>query len=201
MYDLGLCLIPMSFVIMGVIAGGLATATKKFLRLDVRGRLLELAVVACTLYLSAISWGLVRGFFGDSSACMGAFGEYSVREDDMNNWYALHLIRKLLLRPGKSYYGLWDSLPRKLESAWFQTAICVDKTSSGCFEHLPKANPDFFLAEQGGGKCAADLMGVAWLNVLAGLSFAGCAFLKQQERQRRRQGRRPIPGEIRLHQD
>ena len=201
MYDLGLCLIPMSFVIMGVIGGGVAMAMKKFLGMDVRGRLLELIVLACTIYLSAISWALVKGFFGDSSACMGAFGEYEVPADDADNWYMLHVIRKLILRPGKSYYGLWDSLPRKLDSTWFQAAVCADKSETGCFEHLPKANPDFFLAEEGGSKCAADLLGVAWLNILAVATFVGCAVWKQQERQRRRHGRRPIRGEVRLHQD
>jgi hypothetical protein len=201
MYDLGLCLIATSFIIMGVIGGGLATAMKKYVGMDVRGRILELAVLACTIYLSAISWGLVKGFFGESLACLGAFGEYHVSADDVEHWHILNGMRKLFLRPSKSYYSLWDGLPRKLNSVWFQAAVCSEKSQVGCFEHLPKANPDFFLAEYGGGKCAGDLLGVAWLHILAGLVFVICAVWKQQERQRRRQGRRPARGDIRLHQD
>ncbi|GKY98421.1 hypothetical protein MPSEU_000799600 [Mayamaea pseudoterrestris] len=203
MYDLGLCLIPTSFVIMGVIGGGAAMAMKRFAGMDVRGRFLEMIVLACTIYLFAISWGLVRGFFGDTSACLGAFGEYYVAEDDAENWYILHAVRKVILQQGKSYYGLWDRLPRKLNSVWFQAAVCSDTchASDCCFEHLPKANPDFFLAEHGGSKCAADLIGVAWLHIIAFATFVGCAIWKQQERERRRHGRRPVRGEWRLHQD
>jgi hypothetical protein len=201
MYDLGVCLIPVSFVVMAILGGGLAMAMKKFTGLDLRGRLLEMVVVTCTMAVSLVSWGLVKGFFGDVSSCRGDFGEFNVPATEVENWYMLHAIRKFILRPGQKYYGLWDSLPRKLDNGWFQAALCSENKGPGCFEYLPKANADFFLAEEGGAKCAADLMGVAWLHVLAALTFVGCFIWKQQERQRRRQGRRPVRGEVRFHQD
>jgi hypothetical protein len=201
MYDLGLCLIPVTFVVNGIIGGGVAMLTKRTMGWDLRGRFLELVVLISTCYVMAVSWGLVKGFFGNTSACLGAFGSYQVPAHDADNWYLLHVIRKFILRPGKVYYGLWDSLPTKLDSTWFKAAVCTDASRPGCFEHLPKANPDFYLAEEGGEKCAADLLGVAWLHLVAGLTFVGCVIWKQQERQRRRQGRRPMRGEARPHQD
>jgi len=74
MYDLGLLIAPGSFLVIGVLAGGIATAFKKTAHIDLRGRTLEFTVLVGTLWLSAISWGLVQGFFGQSQACVGSLG-------------------------------------------------------------------------------------------------------------------------------
>mmetsp|Transcript_25126 Transcript_25126/g.73657 ORF Transcript_25126/g.73657 Transcript_25126/m.73657 type:complete len:750 (-) Transcript_25126:254-2503(-) len=68
-YDLGASCLLVSFHAMGVLGGGMATALKKGAGVDVRGRSLELAVVAMTLWLTAASWGCVWGYFGDTSRC------------------------------------------------------------------------------------------------------------------------------------
>lgn len=205
MYDLGLCLVPFTFVIMGIIGGGLALLTKKVAAVDLRGRMLEFAVVACTCYLSVVSWALVKGFFGNSSACLGAFGSYDVPAEDVESWYMLHFLRRFLLRPAQTYYLLWDSVPYKTNSSWLKAALCTNPNPPACFEHLPNANPDFFLLENDGQRCAADLSAISWLYVFAGFTFVGSQLWKRHDRQRRRQGRRParaVPdGMPRPHQD
>ena len=68
-YDLGASCLILSFHAMGVLGGGLATALKKRIGVDVRGRCLEMVVVVLTLWLTAASWGCVWGYFGDPSRC------------------------------------------------------------------------------------------------------------------------------------
>jgi len=201
MYDLGLCLIPVSFIIMGILGGGTATLLKKTVGVDLRGRLLELAVVLWTLWLTWVSWGLVRGFFGDSSACQGSLGSYTVSADDLGSSLMLNGIRKTLLTPIKSYYLMWDGLALKT-GPWFKSAMCIDDGTPGCFEHLPHANEDFFLKEADGERCAGDLLTVAWLYIAAGFAYVGSAYWKRIERERRRHGRgRPVRADARPHQD
>lgn len=68
-YDLGASCLILSFHAMGVLGGGLATALKKGMGVDVRGRTLELVVVGMTLWLTAASWGCVWGYFGQPARC------------------------------------------------------------------------------------------------------------------------------------
>jgi len=202
MYDLGLCLIPATFVIMGVLGGGLALLTKKIAAVDLRGRMLEFAVVVCTVYLSLVSWGLVKGFFGNVSACVGAFGNYQVAAEDVDSWYMLRFLQRFVLRPARDYYLFWDGLPNRFCNAWIKAVLCSSPDESACFRYTSHANPDFFLAEQGGERCAADLSAISWLYVFAGITFVGSHLWKRHDRQRRRQGRRqPGRGEARPHQD
>ena len=84
MYDLGLCLIPISFVVMGILGGGMATLLKKSAGFDLRGRVFELIVVLATLWLVVISWGVVLGFFGDTSQCYGSLGAYPVSSIELD---------------------------------------------------------------------------------------------------------------------
>ena len=70
-YDVGLCCLLGSFMVMGVIGGGIATLLKKGAGVDIRGRTLEGAVVAATLWYASVAWGLAWGFFGDTSRCHG----------------------------------------------------------------------------------------------------------------------------------
>lgn len=70
-YDLMLSFLPVNFMVMGILGGGIATVSKRFAAVDIRGRVLEMIVVLLTLWLTAVTWGLVRGFFGDASQCWG----------------------------------------------------------------------------------------------------------------------------------
>ena len=213
MYDIGFCLIPISFVIMGVLGGGAATLLKRVAGVDVRGRLMEFAVVAYTLVLSVVSWGLVKGFFGNANACYGTVGWYPVSAEELasplSTYYVLRALRWGLLQPAQTVYlsldrFFWERTPHLL-----QTVLCTKTDASlslasgglvgtnetatavaamtGCFEHLPHANADFILHEHGGAKCAADLLLVTFLYAAAGFVFVGSTLYKQHERNRRAQ--------------
>jgi RING-variant domain len=83
MYDLGLCLIPASFIVLGVLGGGLAVVLKKVVGVDVRGRAMEAAVVLLTLFITVVAWGVVRGFFGQPSSCYGVTGSIQVAPSNL----------------------------------------------------------------------------------------------------------------------
>ena len=84
MYDIIVCIIPLSFVIMGILGGGIATVVKKGVGLDVRGRAMELLVVLATIWLSMITWGLVQAFFSvPHPTCYGTLGRFNVTQVDL----------------------------------------------------------------------------------------------------------------------
>jgi hypothetical protein len=203
MYDLGLCLIPISFIVTGILGGGAATVLKKAFGVDLRGRFLEASVVAVTLWLTIVSWGLVKAFFGESSSvCRGAMGSLSVTDEQLSSSYStLRFLRMAILRPGQAYYLMWDRVPFMMGS-WASTAFCTktETPDAGCFTHLPHANADFFLEDNEGGRCASDLLLVVWLYIAAGFALLGSTLYKRHERNRRAVGRRP-GREARLHQD
>jgi len=64
LYDLGLSFLWLSFGCMGILGGGIATALKRGLGLDIRGRTLEGVVVGLTVAFAAMLWRLIWGFFG-----------------------------------------------------------------------------------------------------------------------------------------
>ncbi|KAL7465456.1 hypothetical protein ACHAXS_005787 [Conticribra weissflogii] len=72
-YDFMLTFLPMNFLAMGIIAGGIAMDMKRLFAVDIRGRTLEGLVVLLTLWLTSITSKLVRGYFGDPSQCWGVF--------------------------------------------------------------------------------------------------------------------------------
>ena len=198
MYDLGLCTVPVSFMVMAVLGGGLATLLKKSLGVDLRGRMFELAIVLFTLWLVIISWGVVRGFFGDVTQCYGALGTKEVALETLPEDYrVLNFARKAILKPGQAYYLFWDRLACAC-GPWVRRVLCTKQyKSSGelmddiCFKHLPHVNGDFFLAEYGGQRCASDLSLVLSLYIASGFALVGSTLWKRRERQRRLAARRP----------
>ena len=54
MYDLSFSFLWLSFVVTGIIGGGIATISKKQLGVDIRGRGLEALVVIVTFWLASI---------------------------------------------------------------------------------------------------------------------------------------------------
>lgn len=197
MYDLGLGFVPVSFYIMAILAGGMATLLKRAAGLDLRGRTLETMVVFSTTWLVVVCWGLVGAFFGDSSQCHGVLGSYSIPQGE-NSVRLLSGLRSIILKPAKSWFLMWDRLALN-SGPWLRKAMCMEQ-ENGCFEHIYKANADFFFEEHEGGKCAADLNMVSWLFIVAGVVAAGNHLWKRRERQRRA-ARRPMRGEARPHQD
>jgi len=71
LYDLGFAFLWLSFTAVGIIGGGIATTLKKCGGLDIRGRVLEVIVVAWTFLLAGLVWGLVWGFFLGADHCWG----------------------------------------------------------------------------------------------------------------------------------
>jgi hypothetical protein len=190
MYDMGFFLIPANFVLLGTLAGGFASTVKKWSGVDWRGRILELAVVIATVALSILSWGLVKAFFGIPNSCFGFLGGYHVHETDMmdSSTYILRGIRALILRPAAKLYIACDHLFAKSPSL-LRTALCTQEDPNNCFEHLPFANPNFFLVDEnssGDSKCAADTLLFIGLYLMAGTVFLSSILIKQHERRQRR---------------
>ena len=206
MYDVGLFSVPVSFFITAILGGSGATLIKKMTGVDLRGRLLEFTVVVATMMLTYLSWGLIRGFFGDVSACHGALGSYEITAEDLSAGVSLvKLFQTLVLKPAKTLYISLDKIFLLYTGPWVRTALCHGPR--GCFEHLPLADESFFLQERKGERCAADMVTLLSLYVFAFVSFLGSAFAKHQERLQRRdrlerrQIRRPFQREVHLHQD
>jgi len=244
-YDIGLSLLLASFMVMGVIGGGVATIMKKVVGVDIRGRGLELIVVMQTLLLANVSWGLVWGFFGDVSQCWGVtslhhpFLQYlytlpkppfsSSFGDSSNDALLLHsivtnnnkldgstavfedlvtgdgssgnndlkgpilnIVRMLILRPGKVGIGMIDGMARRT-GPYVTPLICAknhgtsstDTTRDSCLRMARVSNPDFFLSEYGGEKCASDINTVVYVWMFAIVVFFGVFLLKMQASFRR----------------
>jgi RING-variant domain len=265
MYDIGICIIPASFVVMGILGGGFATVTKKWFGMDLRGRGMELAVVVGTIWFSVVSWGLVQGFFHarPNPTCYGVLGRIQATHQDLlfpMPWnaimtshnhtstsaasyssnlfsmvrllqlYLLRMLRTLFFLPSQTIYLTWD---RVFYHSWFRTILCAtDSTShmmttmynhsddvsstttaaasasslrtnrTGCFEHLPYADADFFLSSNTttttttldvgtydpnihASQCASDIVLVFSLYLLACCTLIWSIFYKQHERRQR----------------
>ena len=184
MYQIGLALVPLSFVIMGILGGGAATLLKKLAAVDLRGRRMELVVVLATVWLTLLSWGLLRAFFGNSSACYGVAGKYSVSAEDLSSTYLLRFLHWSVFSPSEFVFRSLDS---KIAGALNWTGMCTVKEGTGCLEHLGNSNASFFLRDTPHNEqCAADLLLVSSLYIAAVCSFVGSTALKHHERQQRR---------------
>mmetsp|Transcript_58977 Transcript_58977/g.170524 ORF Transcript_58977/g.170524 Transcript_58977/m.170524 type:complete len:310 (+) Transcript_58977:2-931(+) len=198
MYDLNLGFVPVSFYIMAILAGGLATTLKRSAGMDIRGRTLEILVLISTTWLVVVSWGLVGAFFGDTSHCHGVLRSHSPSLEDGQPPLIFHTLHNIILKPAQRWFLMWDRLASNSTTPWLRRALCTQQ-ESGCFEHLHKANADFFFEEYGGSQCASDLKMVATLYACAGAVAVSTHLWKRRERQRR--ARRPMRGEPRPHQD
>jgi hypothetical protein len=179
-YDLGLALLPLSFFVMGVIGGGMATFAKKCVGVDLRGRWLELTVVLQTLWLAMLTWGLVWAFFGQPEACWGWVGTLSLGKDmGISRWF--HSV----FRPFQAWFLLMDRIPHRFASSVLCTS--TDEERDVCYDAVSLANPGFFLHEEGGEKCAADLMSVMFIYALAVVTLFWGDLVKRRERDRRAQ--------------
>jgi hypothetical protein len=196
-YDLGLAAIPMSFYIMAILGGGIATTLKKSAGVDLRGRTLEMAVLLCTLGMFLVMWGLIGAFFGRPSGCYGILGNYQVSNDGHLFFY-LKQLQRFLLGPAQNWFLMWDRLCLNT-SPWFRKVICVHGQEGGCFEHLYRANAEFLFDNDNSGRCVSDMVLVSSLLQGAGIVAAGNHLWKRRERHRRA-GRRPVL-QFRPHQD
>jgi len=187
-YDLGFSFIPLSFYVMAILGGGIATALKKSFGLDLRGRTFEAGVILLTICLVIVSWGLLGAFFGDSSRCYGVLGSQQLSKEDQLFQF-LQRMQKSILEPAKNWFLLWDRTALS-SGAWPKKILCMPRQDLGCFEHLHKANSDFLFDEFNGGRCSMDMILVSSLLQGAALVAAGNHYWKRRERQRRA-ARRP----------
>ena len=182
LYDIGVVSIPLSFIIVGVLGGFIATVMKKTASIDIRGRRLELAVVLATIWLTMVTWGLIRGFFGQNERCMGSMGNYRIAEKELSSTFLLQGLHFLLLKPS-SILILW--LDSKFARSMFRNFICTHE-GDACFEHLAHADDEFYYTENGGEKCAADLVLCGGLYIVAAIAYAIGSTWKYYERRDRR---------------
>lgn len=181
MYDLGLSFLWLSFVISGIIGGGIATILKKRLGIDIRGRGLEAAVVLMTLWLTSVCWALVWAFFGETGQCKGSLPfmgppePYSLYDEDLSQQgIILSIARTFVFQPAKKSLVRIDSWLLKLGplfTKWICRSAGGNELDGGsdsqyCFELTRKANPDF-LWVQGNEKCVSDVNTVATIWTVA----------------------------------
>mmetsp|Transcript_1739 Transcript_1739/g.2873 ORF Transcript_1739/g.2873 Transcript_1739/m.2873 type:complete len:502 (-) Transcript_1739:175-1680(-) len=192
-YDLGLFFVPVSFYIMAILGGGIATSLKKSVGIDLRGRTFEIVVLLATVGLVLVSWGLVGAFFGDPSSCYGVVGGIHL-EEGKASYIFLQKLRTVLLKPAQNWFLMWDHAASN-SGSWFRRVLCMPSQENGCFEHSYKADADFLFDSGSEGRCASDTLLVFFLLGLTMCVAAGNHFWKRRERQRRA-ARRPRP-----HQD
>ena len=193
MYDLGLLLIPMSFLVSGVLAGSFATLLKKSAGYDIRGRLLELVVLISTICLTFLSWGLVQAFFGQPEACLGLAGTLVLTPEAEESSWLLHGTRQFLLQPAKWYYLQWDSAVAN-SWTWVKSMVCTSKTT-GCFAHVPSLSVDFYVKSEA---CAADWVLFLYMYIAAFAAYVGSWLYKIRERHVRQQQREIQNRELRM---
>jgi len=201
MYDLSLTFLWLSFVVMGIIGGGVATILKKRMGIDIRGRGLEALVVVMTFWLANICWGLIWAYFGDSEECKGVFNynfpprdqvETSTVPDDTPETIGLvsAIVRYFILKPSKVGLVHLDRVLLKIWpiSKWMCTA---DEGLQGdsdenpvCLQLTRNADPDFMTGENGE-NCTSDVNTVVFFWAMAvcmhGINF----MLKSIDRHRR----------------
>lgn len=218
MYDLGLSFLWLSFVVTGVIGGGIATIMKKQMGVDIRGRGLEALVVISTFWLASICWGLVWAFFGESNECKGVlnydviFGESQpmetsqIGEADYGPKLGLipSIVSVFVLHPAKKSLSHIDFFLLKLwpfVTKWICQAddglVEEDGVSDQtCLELTSRSNPNF-LATESSGNCVSDVNTLAAFWAMAILMHFMSYATKRMDRIRRAAAvRQPRP-----HQD
>ena len=162
---------------MGNIAGGFASTLKRSGGIDIRGRVLEIFVILCTLFLTGVTTGIVRGYFGDSSQCWGVFASSSSALMESRGQTTPLLFAngnnysKLLaavFQYAQSYYQKWDFLCSRA-GLISRNFLCTptddgntDYATIGCSPPVRSINPQFYLEEE---NCRADIemMSTVWV--------------------------------------
>mmetsp|Transcript_21288 Transcript_21288/g.46197 ORF Transcript_21288/g.46197 Transcript_21288/m.46197 type:complete len:930 (+) Transcript_21288:77-2866(+) len=187
-YDAMITLLPINFIALGIVGGGIASALKRSSGIDIRGRILEVIVVVLTCLLTGVSSGLVRGYFGDASLCWGVFAPSPTatvvaRENDFegpvfNGPFYPSILNTVLvdipLKQIQLWYLKWDFILSKLGFISHKL-LCfpaadgnADYSNIGCSPSTRGINPQFYLEDGNEGRCSADVslvMGI-WFMAL-----------------------------------
>lgn len=214
-YDAMVTLLPINFITLGIVGGGIASTLKRSVGVDIRGRILEVIVVVLTCLLTSVSSGLVHGYFGNASSCWGAFApsplpteaiataalagetaEGSILKGPFYPSILNTILVDIPLKQIKLWYLKWDFILSKLgivsdKFLCFPTADGnTDYSTIGCSPSTRGINPQFYLeVDNGVGKCSADLglvMGV-WFMAL-GVLLTGNVYRRLRGGGRRRDG-------------
>lgn len=190
---------------MGNIAGGVASTLKRSGGIDIRGRILEVSVIICTLFLTAVTTGLVRGYFGDSSQCFGVLASSTpFTESTTEGPFIDSFSNKAfaaLLEYAKLYYNKWDFLGARA-TIMSRNFLCTptedgntDYATIGCSPPVRSINTQFYLEEE---NCQADI------GMIVGIWSAACVVLCLEHIYREYRVRRRAAvqrGRRRPHQD
>jgi len=165
-YGTGLASIPASFLAVGILSGYFASITKKLLKIDVRGRILELSVVICTLKVAYASWAIIQAFFGITTNNCSNFPCTSI--------YSIAIIkiaRNTILYPIYRLLTIVDRLV--LQKISFLSSFLCKQTNNNtineeveqyyCLESIQNADSNL------GGKCQFDIILLSFLWMTAAL--------------------------------
>jgi hypothetical protein len=180
-YDAMVTLLPVNFIALGIIGGGIASTLKRFSGIDIRGRILEIIVVVLTLLLTGITSGLVRGYFGDPSRCWGLLAS-SLPDKDIEGLISKRHFHPTILNTVlidiplaqmKLWHLKWDYIFSKLGFV-SRRFLCfpspdgnTDYSTVGCSPSTRSIDTEFYLKEG----CSADMslvLGV-WISALFAL--------------------------------
>lgn len=183
LYDLLLTMLPINFFCIGIIAGGFASTIKFHQGSDIRGRMLELAVVFLTILLTILTSGLVNAYFGDKSKCAGVV-------PPLASLHGVHFGPLLaIFQYSDIWYKKWDYAFGKLGIV-SDKILCIPSpdgdtnySAVGCSPSIRNINPEFYLGEEGQ-SCRADLILVLGVWACA-LAFVGAGHLDKYLRARR----------------
>jgi len=169
-YVTGLALLPICFIVVGILTGGIASVNKKFFKTDFRGRLLEVEVVFVTMILAYTGWGVVWAFFGrDKDHCVGLSPSlYSVA--------ITRCLHRAFISPVNTALKLVDKMILS-----FAPVVCTSKEYY-CFERINNANPNILLEHN---KCSSDVVILFMLYMCAAMVIIVGSFSKRGNRERR----------------
>jgi hypothetical protein len=204
-YDIGFSFLWLSFVVSGVIGGGIATAMKRQFGRDLRGRALEATVIALTVWIFVKCWGLLWAFFGEENTCKGTPGYNFIpflNKSEYKLGIFASLTQMILMKPGKRALEIADSIVINFTTPTMKKWICAtDNTGEDtdtCLRLAQKADPNFLFHDDDW-KCRSDLNTIAYFFLFALILHCLGIYWKDSDRRRRlaaHAGRHPRP-----HQD
>jgi len=163
LYGTGLASIPASFLVVGILSGYFASITKKLLKIDIRGRILEMSVVICTLKVAYASWAITQAFFGITTNNCSNFRCTSI--------YSIAIIKlahNTILYPIYRLLTIVDRLV--LQKTSILSFLCKETTNNinreeqyYCLESIQNADSNL------GGKCKFDIILLSFLWLTAAL--------------------------------
>lgn len=166
LYALGFASLPLCFIIMGIIGGGLASTFKHIWKIDVRGRMLELGVVFSTLRMASISWGIIQGFFMNThTTCTGTFSRLRDTPSSIQPYESaiVNVSKHFFFLPLHYLFTTFDSILYHSRIPF----ICHSDSYIHCFASIQTINPNFMHYPLDGMKCFYDILSISYTVIIA----------------------------------